>query len=381
MTIFLILLGVILFISLVIWGIWIYENSLPKLAINAIDNEEQTINDISDWLQYLSDKQKFNGAILYSKNGTIKLANAYGYTSSKKDEKLTTQSVFRLASVSKQFTAFGIMVLKKKYQVDYDDLATKYIADFGYPQVTIRHLLNHTSGIKVDYIKLAKRKKRNKEYILSNKDAVDLLCSNINSNTNAPLHQYFYNNSNYIVLARIIEVVTNMSFEEYMQEYVFIPLQLKQTRVWNLCSKHSRDPDTITMGFEAFLKSNPVTIEPNWIDGVAGDGGIFSSIQDLVAWDKIWYNNPILTPLEMQEAFTLPQLNTQNPSNYGFGWVIDGDNVWHNGQWLAYNAFILRNTRQKTCFVLLDNSSNTRFDKVLNTILPNIIPIKNNAIP
>ena len=282
------MLGVTLFISLAIWGIWTYENSLPKLTIKATNNEEQTLNDISDWLQYLCDKQKFNGAVLYAKNGNIQLANAYGYTSGKKDKKLTTQSIFRLASVSKQFTAFGIMVLKKKYQIDYDDLVIQYITDFGYPKVTIRHLLNHTSGIKADYIKLAKQKNGSDQNILSNKDVVHLLCANIDTKTIAPLHQYFYNNSNYIVLARIIELVTNMSFEEYMQEYIFMPLQLKQTRVWNLFSKNRRNPETITHGFEAFLKSKPIEIVPNWIDGVVGDGGVFSSIQYLAVWDKIW---------------------------------------------------------------------------------------------
>ena len=82
----------------------------------------------------------------------------------------------------------------------------------------------------------------------------------------------------------------------------------------------------------------------------------------------------------MQEAFTPPVLTSNTPSNYGFGWIIDGDMVWHNGQWLAYNAFILRNIKQKTCFVLLDNSSNTRFNKILNTILPKMMHTKNKVI-
>ncbi len=370
MITFLIIIGIIIGISFLIWTLWFLETRIPKLEISDSSDEMLKMKAISEWLQLLSSKQKFNGVVLFIKNGNVKLEKAYGFSSSKKDERLSNQSIFRLASISKQFTAFGIMLLKKKHLLDYDDLVSKYIINFNHPKVTIRHLLNHTSGITVDYIRLAKKKKIQKGYILSNKDAVTLINSHINNNKSEPLQEFSYNNSNYILLARIIEIITKMSFEEYMKENVFIPLNMKQTRVWNLLSEKN-NPDTkyITSGFEAYLNSKPTEIKPNWIDGVAGDGGVFSSIKDLVIWNSAWYENPLLTNTDLDEAYTTPLLNTGKVSNYGFGWVVEEDTVWHNGKWLAYSSFILRNTKDKTCFVLLDNSSNTRFDKIMNQIL------------
>ncbi|QKX06713.1 serine hydrolase [Aquimarina sp. TRL1] len=367
MNIFLIILLVIALIGLLIRILWVYELYTPKLLH---EKEKDVVEAISDWLDLLTEEKKFNGAILIVDRGEALLRKAVGFTSYLKKEKLHLHSRFRLASVSKQFTAFGIMVLIKKHDLSYDTRVTQIIPDFPYPKVTIRHLLNQTSGIRADYIKLAKKKKKTASYVLSLKDAVELLCQYPDHIIKNPLEEYYYNNTNYIVLARIIEIVSKHSFEKYMKHVIFQPLGLEETRVWNLLSEADEhfEKDK-AKGFEAFLKSKPIEITPNWIDGVAGDGAVFSSISDMEKWSAIWTKNNLLNSSEMKEAFIAPVLANGSPSNYGFGWVLAGDVSWHNGSWLASNSLILKNHKTNACVVVLDNSTNMRFDKITKSIL------------
>ena len=359
-------------IGLIIWILWVYESKIPELEI--LENEEIHVS-ISNWLKELSKKRKFNGIALLMKNNEVLFDLTLGYKSYNKDL-IDISTKFRLASVSKQYTAFGIMVLVKNYKnlINYDTSVSKFIKNLP-EDITVRNLLNQTSGITLEYSKIARKHKPYKGYILSIEDATSLIVNNIdNIESNK---EYNYCNSNYILLARLIEIISNKSFEKYMKNEVFTPLGLNETRVWNLRSNDkSSSIDNISSGFESYLKSKPVSIKPTWIDGVAGDGGIFTSLKDLKKWFIIWQKNSLLTAEELKEAYIPPTLKNNQKSNYGFGWVIEGHSVWHNGKWLATNSMLIRDLKNKVDFVIVDNSTNIRFDKISRIIL-NLI-IKNN---
>ncbi len=340
---------------------------VPKLNIPEGLALVQASDIFDQWLQGLYEQGKFNGTVLMAQDGNPLLKKGYGFTSFRMDKELTADSSLRLASLSKQFTAVGIMLLQEKGQLEYDHPVSKYIAGFPYAKVTVRHLLNHTSGIPDNYLKLAKRNKKEIE-ILTNEEATRLIIKENQKAKHQPNEHYQYSNTNYILLARIIEVVTSLSFEDYMQKELFSPLGMRNTRVWNLLSKEPTFTNKAD-DFEHFVENDPKGIEPTFIDGVAGDGAVFSSASDLLIWDGFWYDNALLSANNIAEAFKKPVLNKGSESNYGFGFGINPNKVWHNGAWLGARTILLRNPERRTCLAILDNSSNIYFDNIAKELM------------
>ncbi|AXT54259.1 beta-lactamase family protein [Aquimarina sp. MMG015] len=362
---YIILIGIVAVIGFFVW-FFVFYLQVPALKIPKDASQTERVTQIDKWLEQLHTDRKFNGGVLITKEGIPLLAKTYGFTNVSRNIKLTNKSSFRLASVSKQFTASGIMLLKERKQLDYDDLVSTYIPEFPYKRVTIRHLLNQTSGVPDAYMSLAEKNKDSID-ILTNQIAINLLVQNHPKVNFEPNEKYQYSNTNYILLARIIEIISNQSFEDFMSERIFTPLGMKNTRVWNLLSKDTTFKHK-TDGFED-MAGEVREIKPTFIDGVAGDGAVFSSIEDFVIWDQFWYQNDLISEENLKEAFKKPTLNNGKKSNYGFGWVIlSEDTVMHNGVWLAANSYFVRNTKKKTSFVLLDNSSNLFFNKIIKNL-------------
>jgi CubicO group peptidase (beta-lactamase class C family) len=149
-----------------------------------------------------------------------------------------------------------------------------------------------------------------------------------------------------------------------MQTELFDPMGMKNSRVWNLFSAEETFPNK-TDDFDAMLKK---TLKPTLLDGVAGDGAVFCSVEDFLIWDKFWYSNDIISQESINEAFTPPSLPDGKETNSGFGWVIQGNMIWHNGSWLGARTFFGRNVKEKTCIALLDNSSNINSEGILREI-------------
>lgn len=360
-----ILIGiVILVIGFFAW-FFMFFLKVPKLEIPENASEKQKIEIIDQWFSELQKARKFNGTVLLAKEGKPLLAKGYGFTNFKKTDQLTENSSLRLASVSKQFTAAGIMLLKEQGKLSFDDLVSKHVEGFPYDGVAIRHLLNQTSGVPDAYMGLADKNKENFD-VLTNEIAVDLVIKANKKADNPPNSKYQYSNTNYILLARIIELISGLSFEDFMKQELFEPLGMNSTRVWNLKSadktfENKADDFDNTAGKAEELK-------PSFIDGVAGDGAVFSSANDMLKWDRFWYGNELVSQETLAEAFKKPTLSNGKLSDYGFGWVITDKGMWHNGAWLGASTIITRNTEKKTCQVILDNSSNLSFDNVLKEL-------------
>ena len=368
-----IILGLIaILVSGFVWFNYSFKG-VPALTIPKDVSSTEAMKYLDEWFELLHAEGKFNGAILIAENHQPQLMKAYGFTNYKEEEKLTTQSSFRLASVSKQFTAAGIMLLKEKGLLDYDKTVDTYLPNLPYKEATIRQLLNQTSGIPDTYLGLAEKHKAEIGEALSIQEAIALV-SKYPKKASTPNEKFVYSNTNYILLAGIIETISGQSFEDYMQTEIFTPLQMKNTRVWNLLSKDKTFPNKTNS--ISYLTGKATELAPDFIDGVAGDGGVFSSIEDFLIWDKFWYENPLISPANLAEAFKQPILNNGTISNYGFGWVIvDKDVVIHNGSWLGARTLIVRNRKNKRCRVLLDNGMNFRLDNIAKEIGKNL-PIR-----
>ncbi len=361
-----ILAGLFVVLILLFVGAFFYLKSnatVGVLEVNANETLSNKLKQADKWLAKLQEDKKFNGAVLLIKNDAVLLKSVYGFTSASQTEKLQLNSSFRLASVSKQFTAAAIMLLKQQNKLDFDDAITKFLPDLPYSNVTVRNLLNHTSGIPDIYMTFDKKYTAEIGDYLTVSKMVDLLVKENKPLESKPNSVYKYNNTGYVLLAAIIEAISNTSFEEFMQKQLFDRLEMQDTRVWNLASK-STDFENKTASFQYILGS-ALGFEPSILDGVAGDGSVFSSINDMVIWNQFWYNNTLITKEIMQEAFVTPVLNDGSTSDYGFGWIITKNNaMWHNGSWLGARTMIIRNPQLKNCLVLLDNSSSNNLDKI-----------------
>lgn len=170
------------------------------------------------------------------------------------------------------------------------------------------------------------------------------------------------------MLAGIIEKVSEKSFEEFMQTELFDKLNMKNTRVWNLVSA-DKSFENKTGSFENVL-GKITELKPGILDGVAGDGAVFSTVNDFVLWNQFWYDTNLLSEKTKKEAFTKPILNNGQESNYGFGWMILNDVAHsHNGSWLGARTFIVRNENLKNCMVILDNSASLNVDAIANQLV------------
>ncbi len=339
------------------------NDQLPVLDLSE-DLSHDKIEAIDNWLGELQSQQKFNGGVLIAQDGQALLQKTYGYVDATLTTKLTKSSMFRLASLSKQFTAMGIMILKEKGKLDFDDKVIKYIPELPYKDITIRNLLNHISGIPDNYIGLYDQAEIE---ILTNEKAVDLVIKRDQKASKLPKEEYSYSNTGYILAARTIELISGQSMEDFLKMELFEPIGMTESRVWNLISDDKTFPNK-TSSFK-YRGKKTVALNPTGIDGVAGDGAIFSSIGDFLIWDQFLYQNDLISEATMKEAFVSPQLLSGAVSNYGFGWVLNRNIISHTGSWLGARTVIRRDIKNKTCIVILDNSQSNYIDKILDQVI------------
>lgn len=349
---------------------WAFKKmtNIEKLEISVNETQLNKVAKADKWLSKLQKDNKFNGAVLLIKNDSVILKNTYGYTDFTRKEKLTNQSSFRLASVSKQFTGVGIMLLKEQGKLNFDDPITNFLPNLPYSNVTVRNLLNHVSGIPDVYMDFPKKYKKEIGSALTITKVISLLQKENLPLVNEPNEKYVYNNTGYVLLAGIIEAVSNTSFENFMREELFDKLDMKNTRVWNLVSEKEEFKNK-TSSFENIL-GEVIELKPDILDGVAGDGAVFSSIEDMVIWNSFWNQNSLLSKETIKEAFKTSTLNDNTLHKYGFGWVLLNEYTHkHNGSWLGARTAIIRNTQLKNCIVVLDNSASLNIDSIANELV------------
>lgn len=364
---------VILAISLALI-VAVYKFSITPLRVPENTTKDIKIRYLDNWLNGLYSKGKFQGVVLLASSGEVIFGKGYGFSDSSNKEPLSRHSSFNLASVSKQFTAAGIILLRYKGQLSYTDELRKFIPELSfYSDVTIRHLLNHTSGIP-DYLNIANDYLDENESVTA--DKLIRLYSDKKPNLRfKPGDKFQYSNMGYVLLAEIIERISGTSFSDYMHKHIFQPLNMKHTRVFNLLS--TEEPEKRVYGFKKqyFLFGKKLLSDLNRFDGVAGDGGIYSSAYDLFIWHKALLSGAFLPIEELSEAYRPGVLNNGKQTGYGFGWFIrDNGAVEHAGGWQGFATYLYRNPTNDQLIVVLDNTGNI-LRVTSNGVLYNSIPL------
>lgn len=313
----------------------------------------------------LTKNNDFNGNVLIAENGKPIFNKSYGIENEKANTTLSNQSIFCLASVTKQFTATAIVLLNKKGQIDYNDKLIKYFPELEfYNEVTIHNLLTHTSGL-ADYENIMD-KYWDKTKIATNKDVIDLLVKHAPKSKFKPNEEFEYSNINYMLLASIVEKISHQNFDTFLQKNIFKPLGMSNTFIYQK-RYNPRDIQNMTIGYSLDSLQHRITPDDfgkeffiTYLDGLYGGGRLFSTAEDLLKWDRALYSNQILTNSDKEKVFSNNLINNNKKTNYGYGWMIDnnteyGKIAYHGGRWGGYITYIERHLKNDKTIIILQN--------------------------
>lgn len=305
----------------------------------------------------------FNGSVLLGYKGKIFYERYFGYSDKASGTLWNEDTKSQLASTSKTLTSAAVLLLKDKGLLQLDELVSTYIPSFPYPNITVRMLLNHRSGLP-DYIKFASKPAG--KMFLSNDDIVTLFATKKPKLLFTPNTSFKYCNSNFALLASVVESVSGMKFAYFMKKFIFSPLGMHCTFV--------HEPEKMYPCTASFCYNANWTLQPDMHhDGVAGDKGIYSSTRDLYIWDQALYTNKLLKASTIQEAFKPYSFETPGIKNYGLGWRMlnyeDGTKiVFHNGWWHGNNTCFYRFIQDNFTIIVLGNRFNKNIYKQPQTI-------------
>ncbi len=291
-------------------------------------------------------------ALLILRDGKPIQTKVEGAADVESGRRITAKTNFRLASVTKQFTATAILLLAKDGKLSIDDPVSKHVSG-SWPAyangVTIRHLLTHTSGLR-DYDENVPETSAQ----LTDSD-VQAFVARQTSLLFAPGEQYRYSNTGYAILARIVEHTSKQAFPAFLKTRIFKPLGMKNTVA------HIEGADTIK--HRAYGHSRTATgwkrNDQSATSAVLGDGGIYSNVIDLAKWIRALDRCTLLDCATLQQSWTSAKLNDGTPTNYGFGWRLetrDGASVIsHTGETRGFRNALLRYPDKKLVVILLTN--------------------------
>jgi len=302
-----------------------------------------------DALMHRYDGQVPGASVLVLKDGKPAFRRSYGLAVVEDGTLVTPASNFRLASVSKQFTAAAILLLAEDGKLGIDDPLKKWLPSL--PAVadtmTLRQLLSHTSGL-LDYEELMDAADPRQIH-----DAGVLqLLEKENRSYFTPGSNYRYSNSGYALLALVVGKASGSDFASFLRQRIFLPLGMNSTYAHQ--DGIDEVPDRV-YGY-SHMDGRWQRTDQSTTSAVLGDGGIYSSIDDLAKWDAALYDERLLKTSSLQLAFS-PATKTTEPDVpfYGFGWRINGDALWHSGESIGFRNVIVRYPKQKLTVIVLSN--------------------------
>ncbi|MCP4671545.1 MAG: serine hydrolase [Desulfobacula sp.] len=330
---------------------------------------------------------EFNGNVLIALKGKIFYHKSFGIASIDPKKPLHLESQFKLASVSKQFTAMAIMILQERGKLKYDDNIKLYLPELPYDNITIRHLLTHTSGLP-DYMELfsynldimGRSVIRENRKIADNVDVINMLVKSKSRGLFLPGEKFQYSNTGYALLATIVSRISKQPFEAFLKKNIFEPLNMSDSLIYSAIRsdqmKHRVNGLSVYRTLENELRY--AIKDFHYFDGIAGDHGMYSTTTDLFKWDRALYTAKLVSQLTIKEAFQPVILNDKSTYDYGFGWSIGRSKIgrqWvaHGGGWLGFRTFIVRYIEHDNTIILLVNIS-----KEQQSFLQNIADIIND---
>ncbi len=317
----------------------------------------------------LARQSLFTGSVLIAKEGQVLLSRGYGLADREQNIPNTPQTRFRLGSVTKQFTAMAILILEKQGRLDVQDPICKYIPDCPstWDAITIKHLLTHTSGIP-DFTSFA-------DY-LGSRAVPTTPIQTIDRFKDKPLdfqpgEKFSYSNSGYIVLGYIVERASGQTYEDFLKQSIFTPLNLRDTGYDHLT-------DGLAVGYADKYSTRPADFIDMSIPYAAG--GLYSTVEDLYRWDQSLYTEQLVPKATLAEMFA-PQVDIAGSGlAYGYGWVTGKDasglsTNMHEGGIEGFTTVIARYPDDHVTIIILCNQQDINPGLVLNILSQKILGI------
>jgi CubicO group peptidase (beta-lactamase class C family) len=297
-------------------------------------------------------KRGFNGQILIAKNGTVVFEKAVGFADMRTKDSLSENTPMHIASISKTFTSMAVLHLMEEGSLKLDDTLGKYFPGFPYPDVTIKMLLSHRSGLPnyLHYLSLLKKN----DTCYSNQDVLNSLFTLQPGLEYRSGTRFSYSNTNFVLLAMIVEKITGKAFPAYLKEIFFTPLQMTHTFVYANQDTLSPTPSFAWTG--RLWEADP-------FDCTYGDKNVYTTTRDLLKWDQALSSGQLFKKETLDLAYT-PQSNEKRSiHNYGLGWRMmifpTGKKfIYHNGRWHGSNAVFVRFPEENATMIIIGNKYN-----------------------
>lgn len=321
---------------------------------------------LDTFLQAAQQHEQFQGSVLVATGDRIEYERQVGYADIAAKRLIDAETMFELASVSKQFTAAGVLILAERGQLSLTDSLRHFFPDLSYTGVTLHHLLTHTSGVP-DYEELVSDKWDHNR-IAFNADVIRLLAEHKPAPLFRPGEEWRYSNTGYMLLASIIEQVSGQSYGEFLKANIFEPLGMSRTRTYNT-RRSGEVIDNYAYGYlydETTKQFNlpDSTADAKYVyymDGIQGDGIVNSTARDLLKWHRGLRDGKVVSAEWLTKAYTPVVLNSGKTADYGYGWSLRTDSVRgkiveHGGSWPGYGTYITRLLDQDKVIIILSNS-------------------------
>ncbi len=328
---------------------------LPEPSPIAASEVSAIKNACSHWYDSALKSSGFNGGMIVAKKGNIIFEKYSGTAHLPGKDTINENTSMHIASTSKTFTAMAILKLWQDGRLNIDDSVGKYLPGFNYPGITIRSLLSHRSGLP-NYVHYMDDIKWDKNKMVTNEDVLQTLTDKKFTipQVGAPNARFNYCNTNFALLALIVEKVSGEKFSVFMNETFFEPLQMKHTFIYT-----QADSGKVPMSYDWRSRVLPL----NNLDNVYGDKNVYTTPRDLLIWDRALYSGKIFKPETLEQAFKPYSNEKAGIKNYGLGWRMyvytDGKKViYHNGWWHGSNAVFTRLIQDSATIIIIGNKFN-----------------------
>jgi CubicO group peptidase (beta-lactamase class C family) len=336
------------------------DGNVSEYAVNFTPLSTVYKKKMADDIEYFYNRKfnskDFSGGFLVAKNGEILYENYSGFAYKEKKDSINKNTPIHIASVSKVITAVTVLKLVDQDKIALDDFVTKYLPEFPHKQTTVRMLLNHRSGLR-NYAYFSDDKKVwDKKKDLTNKDVLTLLATKNIGLESTPGTRFGYCNTNYALLALIIEKVTEKSYPKVLQEMIFDPLGMKNTFVFH----NLKDKDNVCQSY----KNNYLRLAFEFLDQVYGDKNIYSTPRDLLKFDLALYSEDFLSKKMKSEMFKGYSYERKGTKNYGLGirmleFETGQHYYFHNGWWHGNTSSYVTLQKDSVTIIAISN----RFSK------------------
>ena len=341
-----------------------------------IVNLQAQVEQIDNLFSEYSKDESPGASVLVTMDGKIIFKKSFGFANLEEKNLVNSRTNFRLASVTKQFTAASILILVQRGLLTLETTLTDIWDDF--PEygnaIAIKHLLNHTSGLK-DYEDLIPD---TATVQVKDADVLSLMFTRHDTYFE-PGTQFKYSNSGYALLAIIVEKISGKSFAQFLEENIFNPLEMKNTVA------HEEGISVVTnraYGYES-IDSGWVRKDQSITSAVLGDGGIYSNVEDLYKWDEALYTDKILADNLRNASMIRTVLNNGEKIDYGYGWHLKtykgNEIVYHTGSTQGFRNVIYRVPSKRFTVIILTNRNEGEPEKIADQFLICTVRITNIA--